>query len=379
ALDTISGHCRAFPEKDWVLFAHPMTDIGKHGRFVAPTIIRLNEFSELQQEIFGPVLHVLTYEADELDAVVARINASGYGLTLGMHSRVDDRVDAVCRKAHVGNIYINRNQIGAVVGVQPFGGEGLSGTGPKAGGPHYLARFTRPADRRSHIAAINLDGGDRADFATQDAADFSQTALAAQDLWDTDTGRASVLRDAIGKLADPLQGLANDALSAEPHLTAGGHNFAGPTGESNQLGHYGRGIALCLGGDEDNTAAMLVQAVIALAAGNAVALPEEGGAPIAGALIPALTGAGAPAGLVGVIAEAGTPETLKSLPGLGLVAYDGDNGAAERIRLALAERPGARIPLVSTDDIAMFSTERVISIDTTAAGGNATLLTLEEA
>jgi RHH-type proline utilization regulon transcriptional repressor/proline dehydrogenase/delta 1-pyrroline-5-carboxylate dehydrogenase len=379
ALETISGHCRAFAEKGRVLFSHPMAGVSEDGRFAAPTIIRLNDSFELEQEIFGPVLHVLSYEADELDAVVAGINASGYGLTLGMHSRVDDRVDAVCRSAHVGNIYINRNQIGAVVGVQPFGGEGLSGTGPKAGGPHYLARFTWPTDRRWHIAAIELDGGDQADFATQDAADFSQSALAAQDLWDADADRASVLRNAIGRLAEPLRALAGEALSAEPHLTAGSHNFAGPTGESNQLSHHGRGIALCLGNNDDNAAAMLVQAIIALAAGNAVALPEAGGRAVAGALVPALAGAGAPAGLVGVVVDADKPETLKLLPGLGLVAYDGDDDMAARLRLTLAERPGARIPLITTDDIAMFSTERVIAIDTTAAGGNATLLTLEDA
>ena len=382
ALETISGHCQAFAEKDRILFAHPMTGASANGRFVAPTIIRLADFAELQREIFGPVLHVLNYEADELDAVVDRINASGYGLTLGMHSRVDDRVDAVCRAAHVGNIYINRNQIGAVVGVQPFGGEGLSGTGPKAGGPHYLARFTKPADRRPQLPDLTLNGeGPTA----QEPATFAKAALAAQDAWDRNADRRLILREAIGSLAEPARALAEKALSAEPHLSAGSYNFSGPTGESNQLSHHGRGIALCLGGPDsddggNSAAAMLVQAVIALAAGNAVALPEPGGRTVAGALIPALTDAGAPAGLVGVIINAEMPETLNSLPGLNLVAYE-DNGSdkARRLRLALAERPGARIALVATSDAAMFSTERVISIDTTAAGGNATLLTLEDA
>ncbi len=382
----ISGHCQTFAEKGRILFAHPMTDASEDGRFAAPTIIRLAEFAELEREIFGPVLHVLDYEADALDAVVAAINASGYGLTLGMHSRLDDRVDTVCRKARVGNIYINRNQIGAVVGVQPFGGEGLSGTGPKAGGPHYLARFTRPADRRPQMPGLTIGSADRADPIVHDPAAFAKTALAAQETWDSDSNRPSVLRKAIGGLADPLREVADTALAAAPHLTAGSHNLSGPTGESNQLSHHGRGIVLCLGagdsGDgEISAAAMLVQAIFALAAGNAVALPEPGGLAIAGALVPALTGAGAPAGLVGVIANAESPQTLKSLPGLGLVACDSDKSdKARRLRLALADRPGARIPLVAASDgAAMFSTERVISIDTTAAGGNATLLTLEDA
>jgi RHH-type proline utilization regulon transcriptional repressor/proline dehydrogenase/delta 1-pyrroline-5-carboxylate dehydrogenase len=96
----------------------------------------------MPREIFGPVLHIATFKASEIDAVIAAINATGYGLTFGLHSRIDDRVQHIVDGMRVGNTYVNRNQIGAVVGSQPFGGEGLSGTGPKAGGPHYLARFT---------------------------------------------------------------------------------------------------------------------------------------------------------------------------------------------------------------------------------------------
>ncbi len=90
------------------------------------------------REVFGPILHVVRYERGSLDKVVAAINASGYGLTLGLHSRIEAVADYVAEHARVGNLYVNRNQIGAVVGVQPFGGEGMSGTGPKAGGPNYL-------------------------------------------------------------------------------------------------------------------------------------------------------------------------------------------------------------------------------------------------
>ena len=92
----------------------------------------------MEREIFGPVLHVASFRAAELDAVVEAINARGFGLTFGLHSRIDDRVERVTARLHVGNVYVNRNQIGAIVGSQPFGGEGLCGTGPKAGGPFYL-------------------------------------------------------------------------------------------------------------------------------------------------------------------------------------------------------------------------------------------------
>ena len=112
-----------------------------NGCFFAPRAYELKSLSQLEREVFGPVLHVLRYEASELDQVMADINATGYGLTLGIHSRIDATVEKIASTVRVGNCYVNRNQVGAVVGVQPFGGEGLSGTGPKAGGPHYLLRF----------------------------------------------------------------------------------------------------------------------------------------------------------------------------------------------------------------------------------------------
>ncbi len=112
-----------------------------HGTFFAPRAWELTSLDQLQKEIFGPALHVVRWKADQLDAVIDAINATGYGLTLGVHSRIDETIDRIAARVKVGNVYVNRNQIGAVVGVQPFGGQGLSGTGPKAGGPHYLPRF----------------------------------------------------------------------------------------------------------------------------------------------------------------------------------------------------------------------------------------------
>jgi RHH-type transcriptional regulator, proline utilization regulon repressor / proline dehydrogenase / delta 1-pyrroline-5-carboxylate dehydrogenase len=111
------------------------------GNYLAPHLFELSGAAELTEEVFGPILHVVRYGADRLERVLEAIERSGYGLTLGIHSRIDDTVEAMIARLQVGNVYVNRNMIGAVVGVQPFGGHGLSGTGPKAGGPHYLARF----------------------------------------------------------------------------------------------------------------------------------------------------------------------------------------------------------------------------------------------
>jgi RHH-type proline utilization regulon transcriptional repressor/proline dehydrogenase/delta 1-pyrroline-5-carboxylate dehydrogenase len=111
------------------------------GTYVAPHIIEIAKISDLTEEVFGPILHVLRYQASELDALVDAIGATGYGLTLGIHTRIDAAAARIAARLPIGNVYVNRNMIGAVVGVQPFGGSGLSGTGPKAGGPDYLRRF----------------------------------------------------------------------------------------------------------------------------------------------------------------------------------------------------------------------------------------------
>jgi RHH-type transcriptional regulator, proline utilization regulon repressor / proline dehydrogenase / delta 1-pyrroline-5-carboxylate dehydrogenase len=126
------------------------------GTYVTPAVYEIGNAAVLKEEVFGPILHVVRFAGGHLDRVVDAINASGYGLTLGLHSRIAAVADFVAERARVGNLYVNRNQIGAVVGVQPFGGEGLSGTGPKAGGPHYLARF---ATERVRTADITATGG----------------------------------------------------------------------------------------------------------------------------------------------------------------------------------------------------------------------------
>jgi RHH-type proline utilization regulon transcriptional repressor/proline dehydrogenase/delta 1-pyrroline-5-carboxylate dehydrogenase len=139
--------------------SHRLDGASGAGHFIAPTLIRLDSISDLRREIFGPVLHVVTYEGEQLDEVIDAINATGYGLTLGLHSRIDAVAAHVAARARVGNIYVNRNQIGAVVGVQPFGGRGLSGTGPKAGGPHYLFRF---AEEKTISTDVTAAGGNAA-------------------------------------------------------------------------------------------------------------------------------------------------------------------------------------------------------------------------
>jgi RHH-type proline utilization regulon transcriptional repressor/proline dehydrogenase/delta 1-pyrroline-5-carboxylate dehydrogenase len=138
AKDKLDAHVNAMKRSAKVHYAGeaPAT-----GTYVAPHIFELDKPHDLAEEVFGPVLHVVRYKSDRLEDVLQSIETTGYGLTLGVHSRIDATVNRVVERLSVGNVYVNRNMIGAVVGVQPFGGHGLSGTGPKAGGPHYLLRF----------------------------------------------------------------------------------------------------------------------------------------------------------------------------------------------------------------------------------------------
>jgi len=176
------------------------------GIFVAPTILRVDGIADMEREIFGPVLHLCTFKSHELDAVIEAINTTGYGLTFGLHTRIDDRVQHVCERIEAGNVYINRNQIGAIVGSQPFGGEGLSGTGPKAGGPNYLPRFSAP-----------------------DVQSTPQT-------WEA-----------------PQPDLP--ALPKVPHTPIETLSMPGPTGESNRLTTLPRAALLCMGPGAEASAA----------------------------------------------------------------------------------------------------------------------------
>jgi RHH-type proline utilization regulon transcriptional repressor/proline dehydrogenase/delta 1-pyrroline-5-carboxylate dehydrogenase len=124
------------------------------GTWFPPTAIEIDSIDVLEREVFGPVLHVLRFPGRRLAETVAAVNRTGYGLTMGLHSRIDSRARSIIRDSGAGNIYINRNMIGAVVGVQPFGGRGLSGTGPKAGGPHYLSRFGIEYSISNNISAV---------------------------------------------------------------------------------------------------------------------------------------------------------------------------------------------------------------------------------
>ena len=164
----LAAHAERMDREGKLICALPLPPAAAHGIFFAPRAVEIDNLDRLPREVFGPILHVIRWRGDALDDVLGQIAATGYGLTLGIHSRIDETVRRIQARLAIGNIYVNRNIIGAVVGVQPFGGEGLSGTGPKAGGPHYLHRFaiertlaidTTAAGGNASLMSLQEDGG----------------------------------------------------------------------------------------------------------------------------------------------------------------------------------------------------------------------------
>ncbi|WP_288937607.1 trifunctional transcriptional regulator/proline dehydrogenase/L-glutamate gamma-semialdehyde dehydrogenase [uncultured Sphingomonas sp.] len=305
-----------------------------HGTFVAPTIIELGDIGELKREVFGPVLHVVRFRRAELDRLIDRINATGYGLTFGLHTRLDETIAHVTSRVKAGNLYINRNVIGAVVGVQPFGGRGLSGTGPKAGGPLYLGRLVAGAPLPPPIAS------DHADPAARDFAVWLEER--------GDVAGARQVRDAI----------AASLLGAETELE-------GPVGETNVYALHPRGRVLLM----PQTQAGLV---------------EQLGAALAGGNDPV------------VVADDDLRSALQPLPdsvahrlrwsrdwrresAFAGALIEGDAGTVAEALAALAELPGPIVlPQASGAGYRLdWLVEEVsTSINTTAAGGNASLMVL---
>jgi RHH-type proline utilization regulon transcriptional repressor/proline dehydrogenase/delta 1-pyrroline-5-carboxylate dehydrogenase len=338
AFDGISAHVQRLRGE-----AKLIAEGGKHDTMVpnllAPIAFEVKDFSAMKTEVFGPVLHVLRWNGDPA-AVIEKINGLGYGLTLGIQTRIDTRAEQLADLARVGNCYVNRNIIGAVVGVQPFGGEGLSGTGPKAGGPNYLWRFVQPA-------AVPGRG------------------VAPASLPDALAGRLRTLQGAFPDLSGLL-------AQAAPRLLT--QALPGPTGERNELRLHARGHVVGFVAGEGWRAGL----GLALLAGNQVTLVGERAA-LAGAC--ALR-AQLPEGWMACQdhAPAQWAEWVKTAALDAAFVAGCDAAQTAQLLAALAARPGAIVPLVTPDEaqqaqqIYRFAAEQTLTVNTAAAGGNAALL-----
>jgi RHH-type proline utilization regulon transcriptional repressor/proline dehydrogenase/delta 1-pyrroline-5-carboxylate dehydrogenase len=335
-------------------FELPLPESAKGGSFVAPIACEIDSIGELTHEVFGPVLHVVRYARENMDELLREINATGYGLTMGVHSRIDETINEVAAATHAGNLYVNRNMIGAVVGVQPFGGEKLSGTGPKAGGPLYLARLVHgtggtgvtPGDIHGLGAPVRVAG---------------LTQFTAFEAWLANDNH--VPADSRSAL------LLHCAAMREASLAGLEFELAGPTGERNTLSFMGRGEVAVIAPELD---ALLKQIAAVLATGNRAILPET---EIARSVYKML-----PPGLHACVQFCATGSLWQARE-LCAVLFEGTEQDADAARRRLAAREGAIVPVILVAEghypLERLLVEKAISINSAAAGGNASLMRLE--
>ncbi|MBK0063343.1 MULTISPECIES: trifunctional transcriptional regulator/proline dehydrogenase/L-glutamate gamma-semialdehyde dehydrogenase [unclassified Acinetobacter] len=316
------------------------------GTFVRPTLIELPNLDDLEREVFGPVLHVITYKHGEVQQLLKRINAKGYGLTMGLHTRIDETINTVVQHAGVGNLYINRNIVGAVVGVQPFGGEGLSGTGPKAGGPLYLYRLMADCSEKM----LQLPFGVKAEKISEP---FPQLTLFREFF-------------AWVKQQYPQQKFPN----VVPINVGHAFDLQGPTGETNRYMMLPRKRVLALANNELD---MIHQILAIFAVNSQVALLQNS---------PLLQrfGQQLPKAIRQAIIEIDHVEHGD----FDAVLHHGSTEELQALQIQIANRKGAIVGITHMENaeqmipLERLVIEHAISINTAAAGGNASLMTMSE-
>ncbi|QBH96727.1 trifunctional transcriptional regulator/proline dehydrogenase/L-glutamate gamma-semialdehyde dehydrogenase [Limnobaculum zhutongyuii] len=323
------------------------------GTFVQPTLIELESLDELTKEVFGPVLHVVRYQRENVTQLIEQINAAGYGLTMGIHTRIDETIAKITERAAVGNLYVNRNIVGAVVGVQPFGGEGLSGTGPKAGGPLYLYRLL--SHRPDDAIAKALSRSDRERLVDTRTKELLLQPLTAFKEW--------ALKKENRPLATLCDSYANYSQAGTIRL------LTGPTGERNSYALMPRHRILCLHHEEQDA---LIQLAAVLASGSKVLWVDHNFTRSLHKNLPEPVQS-----QIGFVADWHNTEVA-----FDGVLYHGDSDKLQLISEQIAQRDG---PILSVQGFAHGDTnillerlilERALSINTAAAGGNASLMTI---
>ena len=342
AKDVIEGHIEAMRAKGRRIEQVAIPAATAAGTFVAPTIIELDSLSDLESEVFGPVLHVIRYRREDLDRLIDDINATGYGLTFGLHTRLDETIAHVTSRVRAGNIYVNRNVIGAVVGVQPFGGRGLSGTGPKAGGPLYLGRLLQQPPVPPRHSSVHVD-----------------PAISLLAEWLRAKGKTED-SEAIRELG------GESALGMSQELP-------GPVGERNTYSLHPRGRILLVPQTE---AGLVSQLGAALATGNSVTIDTDSG----------LQGkfSDLPAEIAARIIWSSDWASHGPYAG-ALVEGDGNSLISVSRRIASLPGPLVLTQAASSADIAGMDEpyclnwlleEVSLSVNTAAAGGNASLMAI---
>ncbi|TMP40264.1 trifunctional transcriptional regulator/proline dehydrogenase/L-glutamate gamma-semialdehyde dehydrogenase [Pseudoalteromonas citrea] len=401
ALNTLTAHVEYLKANGKLLFESPIPDNSENGAFFfAPRLYEIADLSVLKREVFGPVVHVIRYKANELDNVIDQINNTGYGLTMGVHSRIEERCHYLAKMSRAGNVYVNRNMIGAIVGVQPFGGRGLSGTGPKAGGPNYLYRLVKEKASPENVQMTNLtaDELETHNFpgATEQVDRLMRNSMRDEKIWRATplNDRVSAVRQLLAKiatveiiddLADDLAKTLADARTQLNRLEKRMRNHTtlpGPTGESNTLHLEARGCVVCYADKSTSFNFWAISIITALAAGNTVIT-------VASELFyeeaQAFRNKFISTGIAEGVFQVAKPNQLHAVlthPHLAGAVVAARSSRLGYFSQQLAARSGAILPVISAEYydtlISRLVTEKTISIDTTASGGNTSLMTLVE-
>lgn len=368
--------------------------------FFAPRLYEINDIDVLTKEVFGPCVHIVRFKGNEIEQVIEKVNGTGFGLTMGVHTRIEHRAMELAKLSRAGNIYINRNMIGATVGVQPFGGRGLSGTGPKAGGPNYLTRLVKEKStpNKEQVDLLSSPQNELAgnDTDQREANRLMNQAEISEKYWrltELNT-RISYVRQLLAKVAhvDIVDDLADDLnrtltssrdqLITIEKLLKNPKVLPGPTGESNILYLENRGVIICFADVNVSFHFWVMSLVTALATGNSVVtvvsdLFYEEALAFRDKFI--ATGADKD---VFQVAKLCHFETMLAHPALAGVVVESHCDRKHYMSEKLALRSGAILPVITSEYfdklIQRLLTEKTVSIDTTASGGNTSLMTLVE-
>jgi len=402
ALDALNAHSEYMKTNGKLLYQCDISDEVSDNEhfFFAPRLYEIKDISVLKKEVFGPCVHIVRFKGNEIEAVVDKINGTGFGLTMGIHTRIEHRAFDLAKLSRAGNIYINRNMIGAIVGSQPFGGRGLSGTGPKAGGPNYLTRLVKekatPNAEQFNVLPSQAQALVGDEKSNKEALLFMNKANAAEKNWrltELNT-RISCVRQLLAKIAHV--GIVDDLADDLNYTLAAARSqlidiekrlkkpqvLPGPTGESNIIYLENRGNIICFADQKVSFHFWVLSMVTALATGNTVIIVvsdlfyDE-----ALAFRDKFITTGADKHVFQVARLRHLSEMLAH-PALSGVVVDSHCDRKHYISDKLAERQGAILPVISSEYfdnlIQRLVTEKTISIDTTASGGNTSLMTLVE-
>ena len=401
ALKNLNEHVEYLKDKATLHYECNIPDNNENGAyFFAPRLYEIKDLSVLKREVFGPCVHIIRFKGADIENVVDQVNGTGFGLTMGIHSRIEERCERLAKLSRAGNVYVNRNMIGAIVGVQPFGGRGLSGTGPKAGGPNYLQRLVKEVASPDNVQMTNLTP-DELDLHHYEGAAEQVETLMANSLRDEKLWRRTPLNDRVSavrqllakvatveiidELADDLALTLSDARAQLNRLEKRMRKHTelpGPTGESNTLHLEPRGCVVCYADKSTSFNFWAISIITALAAGNTViTVASELFYEEAVAFKDKFIATGVAEGVF----QVAKPNQLQAI--LAHKHLAGAVVAARSSRLGyfsqqLAEREGAILPVISSEYydtlIKRLLSEKTISIDTTASGGNTSLMTLVE-